>query len=442
MTEDSIDVGQWCHNLATELFPICRSITGNGVRQTLRKLASLLNGFSIHEVPSGTRCLDWTVPDEWNITDAYIITPNGRKICDFQRNNLHVLGYSEPVHLNLTREELLPHLYSRPEQPDAIPYVTSYYKRRWGFCLTQRELDTLPAGSYEVVINSTLSPGHLTYGELLIPGESKEEVFLSTYICHPSMGNNELSGPCVTTALARWINSLPNRRYTYRIVFVPETIGSIVYISRNLETLKDRVIAGFVVNCCGDERAYSYLPTRLGNTLSDRIALHVMRQEPSGFIHYSYRDRGSDERQYCSPGVDLPMASIMRSKYGSYPEYHSSMDDLSFITPRGLAGGFERLRFVIEGLERNRTYCTTILGEPNLGSRGLYPTLSQGGSASAASIRNMMDLLAYCDGKHDLLQIADIIGCPIWHLYDLVNTLKSHGLIVDLVSPIIKSETK
>ncbi len=429
MTDAAINIGEWCHALATELFPICRSITGNGVRQTLARLALHLPSMVVHEVPSGTRCLDWTVPDEWNIRDAYILAPDGQKLCDFQRHNLHVVGYSEPVDAILSLEELRPHLYTRPDLPDAIPYVTSYYKRRWGFCLTQRDFDSLRPGQYRVVIDATLAPGSLTYGEVLIPGETGEEVLLSTYICHPSMGNNELSGPVVAAALARWIGSLPQRRYSYRILFIPETIGSIVYISRNLKELRERVRAGFIVNCCGDERVYSFLPSRAGDTLSDRMALHVLRHHASDFVRYDFSDRGSDERQYCSPGVDLPIASIMRSKYSAYPEYHTSLDDLSLITPRGLAGAYDAFSRSILGIERNRRYRTTVLGEPNLGSRGLYPTLSQVGGAGAAKIRYMMDVLAYSDGEHDLLAIADIIGCPIWELYDILRSLVENELL-------------
>jgi aminopeptidase-like protein len=422
-----LQAGVAMHALAAELFPICRSITGNGVRQTLEILRRELPKLKVFEVPSGTTCFDWVVPPEWNIRDAYIIDPSGRKIVDFKAHNLHVVGYSTPIDATLSLEELRPHLYSLPDQPDAIPYVTSYYKERWGFCLTHEQLQTLQPGGYRVKIDSTLAPGSLTYGELVIPGDEPGEVFLSTYVCHPSMGNNELSGPVVTTALAKWLQSLPRRRYTYRIVFIPETIGSIVYLSRNLEALKQRVIAGFNVTCMGDDRAYSYLPTRLGGTLADRAALHVLRHQAGDFVRYTYLDRGSDERQYCSPGVDLPVASIMRSKYATYPEYHTSKDDLSFITPSGLGGGFEALRKAVMAVEANAAYRATTPGEPNLGSRGLYPTLST--KDTARQVRSMMNVLAYADGAHDLLDVADMLEVPVWDLAPIAATLEQHGLL-------------
>jgi aminopeptidase-like protein len=419
--------GQAMHDLATELFPICRSITGNGVRKTLDILARELPELKTFEVPSGTTCFDWTVPPEWNIRDAYIIDPAGRKIVDFKVNNLHVVGYSTPVEATLSLDELRPHLYSLPDQPDAIPYITSYYKERWGFCLTHRQLQALQPGDYSVKIDSTLAPGNLTYAELLIPGAEESEVFLSTYVCHPSMGNNELSGPVVTTALARWLQTLPERRYSYRIVFIPETIGSIVYLSRNLDLLKQRVIAGFNVTCIGDDRAYSYLPTRLGGTLADRTALHALKHHAGEFERYSYLDRGSDERQYCSPGSDLPVASIMRSKYAMYPEYHTSKDDLSLITPSGLAGGFEALRKAVRAVEANAVFRATTPCEPNLGKRGLYPTLST--KDTARQMRAMMTVLAYADGRHDLLSVADMLAVPVWDLAPIAAKLHEHGLL-------------
>jgi aminopeptidase-like protein len=427
--ETAGDVGHWCYNLAAELFPICRSITGDGVRHTLQKLSLALPGLTIHEVPSGTRCLDWVVPDEWNIRDAYIVAPDGRKLCDFKQHNLHVVNYSVPVDRTVTLDELKQHLHTLPQQPEAIPYVTAYYARSWGFCMAYREYEKLAPGAYRVVIDSTLEPGHLTYGEWLLPGTTPNEIFLSTYVCHPSMANNELSGPVVATALARWIATLPSRRYSYRLVFIPETIGSIVYISRHVQTLRERVKSGFVITCCGDERTYSYLPSRLGDTLADRIALHVLQHHVGDFGRYPYRERGSDERQYCSPGVDLPMASIMRSKYAAYPEYHNSLDDLSLVSAEGLAGGYDVLRRAIEALENNLFYRTTVLGEPNLGSRGLYPLVSPAGGRQTNEIRNFLDVLAYSDGSCDLLAIADRIGCPIWTLYDTVRSLRSHQLL-------------
>lgn len=423
--------GAAMHALATELFPICRSITGDGVRQTLKILRHRVP-LTVHEVPSGTKAFDWTVPPEWNIRDAYVLDDRGERVIDFRRNNLHVVGYSVPVDVTLPLCELQEHLHSLEEQPTAVPYVTSYYAERWGFCLTHEQRLGLADGMYRAVVDSTLEPGSLTYGELIIPGESEDEVFLSTYICHPSMANNELSGPVVLTFLAEWIVRAP-RRYTYRLVYVPETIGALTYLSRNLDALRERVVAGFEVTCIGDDRAYSYLPSRAGGTLADRAALKVLNDVHPGFVAYSYLDRGSDERQYCSPGVDLPVASVMRSKYREYAEYHTSLDDLELVTPAGLQGGFGVLRDCLELLERDRVYRTTCLGEPQLGKRGLYPSL--GTRDTHAAVGAMLDLLAYADGTRDLIAISEAIGVPAASLYPLIDVLVEQGLLGEVDGP-------
>lgn len=426
MTGNGVNEGQEMHALARKLFPICRSITGEGIRETLNILNQELPNLSIYSVPSGTNAFDWTVPDEWTIRSAHLIDPDGEKVIDFANNNLHLVGYSEPVSCTIALEDLQKHLYSLPNQPKAIPYVTSYYRRRWGFCLSHDQRAELKDGYYRVEIDSDIRPGHLNYAELLIPGDTEKEIFLSTYVCHPSMANNELSGPLVTTWLSKYIMSKP-RRYSYRIVFIPETIGSLVYLASHLDEMKANIVAGFNVTCVGDERCYSYVPSRLGASLSDRVAKHVLEHIDPDYKSYSYLDRGSDERQYCAPGVDLPVATITRSKYHEYPEYHTSLDNLDLITPQGLQGSLEALQHCIEVLEANRKWRMTVKGEPQLGKRGLYPTLSVHDGIPPAQI--LMNLIAYCDGEHDLLEIGEIIGVAAWRLIPLIDTLVKEGLL-------------
>lgn len=424
-TQEAGPVGM--HDLARRLFPICRSITGDGVRQSLRILQEYLPQLKMMEVPTGTPCFDWIVPEEWNISEAQLIAPDGSVIADFAVNNLHVVSYSEPVDLHLSLEELQSHLHSEPHFPEAIPYITAYYKRSWGFCIPHRERQNLKEGQYRAIIRSTLKKGHLTYGELIIPGSTSHEVLLSTYICHPSLANNEISGPVVATFLARYLQSLPDRRCTYRIIFIPETIGAIVYLSRHLEHLKAHVIAGFVLSCVGDDRAYSYLESRLGNTLADKIAKHVLDHLQPDYVRYSYLKRGSDERQFCWPGVDLPVCSVMRTRYGSYPEYHTSLDDLTLISEAGLQGAFRVLKHCLDCLEHTITYRTTVLCEPQLMRRQLYPAIGRRGIA--ASSRVLVDILAYSDGKNDLIDVANILGRPAWELFQAFKTLEDHELL-------------
>ena len=417
------------HAWMSDIFPITRSLTGPGVRQTLNYLSTKVDDeLQTHAVPSGTPAFDWTVPNEWTFRDAWVENEAGERIIDAQINNLHVVGYSEPVDEWMDLEALQEHLYSQPEQPEAIPYVTSYYKRRWGFCLSEQQRQALKPGRYRAVVDADLQPGVLNYGELVIAGDTDQEVFLSTYICHPSMANNELSGPVVTTAIAQWLQSLPTRRYTYRIVFIPETIGSLVYLSQHLEHLKRHVVAGFNVSCIGDDRCYSYLPSRAGNTLADRAAQHALEHIDENYVRYTWLDRGSDERQYCAPGVDLPVATIMRSKYGQYPEYHTSLDDLSLVTPSGLEGGYNALKSAIEVIEANGYPVAQVLGEPQLGKRGLYPTISPKGSADCEE-KAMMNLLTYADGQRDLIEIADLIGVRVQELGEIVERLVRAELV-------------
>jgi aminopeptidase-like protein len=427
---DFENCGQVMYRLVTELFPICRSISGNGVRETLRIIQGHIP-IAIHQVPSGTKVFDWTVPKEWNIRDAYIMDESGNKIIDFNDNNLHVLGYSIPVDKTVSLAELQGHLYSREDLPDAIPYVTSYYEERWGFCLTHNQRETLREGFYKVFIDSDITDGVLNYGELIVPGSSEKEIFLSTYICHPSMANNELSGPVVTTFLSKWILQKP-RTYTYRIVFIPETIGSITYLSQNMSVMQRNINAGFVITCIGDNRAYSYLPSRHGSTLADRVALNILNTKHPDFNKYSFLDRGSDERQYCSPGIDLPVVSIMRSKYGTYPEYHTSHDNLDLVSPGGLQGGFEVIKDCLELIEQNKTYRIKCLGEPQLGRRGLYPTV--GSHELNWNISHMMNFIAYADGTNDLIDISNTIRVPVSQIYNIVDKLLTADLLIEVDS--------
>jgi aminopeptidase-like protein len=422
-------IGERMYAWAEDLFPICRSLSGEGVRSTLAYFQSLLPKLTIHEVKSGTQVFDWTVPDEWNIKDAYIADQEGNRVVDFQENNLHVVGYSEAIDVEMSFEELDKYLYSLPDQPEAIPYITSYYKKRWGFCLSHKlreQLQKSPKKNYKVRIDSSLAPGSLTYGELLIPGKSKKEILLSTYICHPSMANNELSGPIVVTALAQWL-SQQESDYSYRLLFIPETIGSIIYIHKNLDTLKSLVKAGFVVSCVGDNRDYSYVASRKGDTLADRAAKHVLNNHVTSYTSYSYLERGSDERQYCSPGVDLPVCSICRTKYGQYPEYHTSLDNLELITAEGLEGAFSVYKKVIQLLEANAFYKVTTPCEPQLGKRGLYPTIST--KDTKAQIATMMNVIAYADGDNDLIALAEKIGACATDLIPIVEKLLAAELL-------------
>ena len=422
-------IGEEMYRLCEKLFPICRSITGNGVRETLRILQARVPEITIHEVPSGTRTFDWTVPKEWNIRDAWIKNGKGEKILDFQETNLHVVGYSLPVDKYITLEELLPLIHTQSDQPDVIPYVTSYYKEQYGFCMTQNQKDALIEDTYHIYIDSELKDGSLTYGEIIIPSTegSEDEIFLSTYVCHPSMANNELSGPAVTIYLAKWILARKRRRYNYRIIFIPETIGSITYLSRHLTEMKQRIRAGFNISCVGDDRTYSYVASRYGNTLADKVAKNVLSFRYPAYKQYSFLQRGSDERQYNSPGIDLPVCAVCRSKYGEYSEYHTSKDDMGLVSPSGLRGSYEVYHDMIEVLEYNHKYKVNCLGEPQLGRRGLYPTVSRKGNYDA--VRGVTNFIAYADGMNDLIDISNMIQIPSQELLPIIDKLQEVRLI-------------
>lgn len=419
--------GQPLYDLTKRLFPICRSITGNGVRETLSILQEHIP-LTQHEVPSGTAVFDWTVPDEWNIRDAYIKNPKGKKIVDFQENNLHVLGYSEPINTKLSLEELKENLYTLPDQPNAIPYVTSYYKRRWGFCLTHEQFEQLEEEEYEVVIDSTLEPGHLTYGELIVEGQTSDEILLTTHVCHPSMANNELSGPVIATYLAKHLLELEQKpKYTYRFLFLTETIGAITYLSKHIDHLKQNVKGGYVLTCLGAPGHYSYLHTRKENQLTDRATKHVLKNSGVEFKEYSYLTRGSDERQFNAPGVDLNLGSLMKVKYAEFPEYHTSKDDLDFVTVDALYGSYEMFLKCFAVLELNDTHRMTVLCEPQLGKYGLFPSLSAKDVVN--EIMTITNLIGYLDGEEDLIWLADKMGKYLPELEDWIKKLLKAGLI-------------
>ena len=423
-------LGHEMHGWCRDLFPINRSLTGEGNRSTLQYLSARLeNKLSLMSVSTGEVFFDWTVPKEWKVREAWIADETGNKVVDFVNNNLHLVGYSQPINQWLDLAHLQTHLHSLPDQPDAIPYVTSYYQPTWGFCLTHNNRNSLRSGKYHVYIDSELEDGQLDYAEILIPGQTHKEVLLSSYICHPSLANNELSGPVLLTALSRWLLSQSDNYYTYRIVFVPETIGSIVYIAKNLSRLKKHTYAGYVITCVGDNNGYSFVPSRNGSTPSDHMAQHILKHSGSDYCKYTWLDRGSDERQYCAPGIDLPIASVMRSKYGEYAEYHSSLDNLDYISPQGLKGSFDIYRRIILGFEANIYPVSKFLCEPQLGKRNLYNNLSIKSHFNQDTSATLLNILTYADGGHTLLDIAEILNIPIWELTVHSKLLVNRGLI-------------
>jgi len=428
-------LGNSIYDFVKQIFPICRSIMGDGNRQTLSLIREQIP-IQIHEVPTGYTAYDWEVPKEWKINDAYVLSPGGQKIIDFKKNNLHVVNYSIPVDMEIDLSELQEHLHSTAKLPDAIPYVTSYYDRKWGFCLSETQRESLVDGKYKVYIDSDHVDGSLSYGELIIPGETDEEIFLTSYICHPSMANNECSGPAVLTFLAKWLMNR-NNKYTYRIVFAPETIGAIIYISKNYDALTNNVIAGFNLSCVGDNRGYSFMPSRLGNTLADKTVQHVLENYVESYTKHSFLYKGSDERQYCHPKVDLPLVSIMRSKYGTFPEYHTSKDDLNFVSPEGLAGGFSIAKKCIEALEINEKYENCITCEPKMSKRDLRPKdwhnrHSGGKEDMRKNVRDMMNVMFYCDGDHDLIDLSNKIEIPFHKCQEYIKLLRNNGIIREM----------
>ena len=419
------DAGERMHALATRLFPVCRSITGDGVRETLGEVARRIV-LEIHEVPSGTQVLDWTVPDEWNIRDAYIATVDGRRVVDFGESNLHVVSYSENVRKEMTLEDLLPHLHVHAERPDWIPYRTSYYNRNWGFCLSRKQLDALEDGTYEVVIDSTLGPGSLTYGECFLPGESDDEIILTTHVCHPSLANDNVSGIVLLTQLGVALAEL-ERRYSYRLLFIPGTIGSITWLARN-ESRISRLTGGLVIACVGDSAPLSYKRSRRGDSPIDRAAAHVVGK--SGGRIMDFVPWGWDERQFNSPGFDIPVGCLTRSLEGEFPEYHSSADDLELISADRLETALQAALAILDALEHDRTYRNlSPRGEPQLGKRRLYRGL--GGADPGTEQLALLWVLNQSDGSHTLLDIAERSGLAFSDIRRASDALLDAGLLVE-----------
>jgi aminopeptidase-like protein len=413
-----------------KLWPISRSLTGDGNRETFAILGDLID-LKISEVPSGTKCFDWTVPPEWNIKEAWIKNSKGEKIIDFSKNNLHILGYSEPFDGVVSFEELKPHLHSLPEQPGLIPYLTSYYQRRWGFCLSHNQFLALDnSEAYSVFIDSSLNEhGSMTIGEAVVKGKSENEVLFSTYICHPSLANNELSGPLVSAFIYHNLKELKNLKYTYRFIFVPETIGSIYSLSVKGDYWKKNLRAGFVLTCIGDEGKFTYKKSRIGNSLPDRAALTILNQTEKEFNVVDFFPSGSDERQYCSPGFNLPVGSLMRTMYGKYPEYHTSGDNKDFISFEAMEKSVLKYLEIIELLERNEKYVNKIpYCEPQLGKRGLYPTLGSQ-KVSEDFVETMMWILNLADGSNDLISISEKSKIPVRQLIPVIDKLIDNGLL-------------
>ena len=423
--EKKQDSGKKMYSLMERLYPLTRSITGNGTRQTLNIIKEYIP-IIINEVPTGTPVFDWIIPKEWNITDAYVKNSKGERVIDFKKNNLHVLSYSQPVNTKMTLEELKPHLYTLPEQPDVIPYMTTYYKEGWGFCLSHQSFSGLKEDMYEVVIESTLSQGSLTYAELYIKGETKDEIIFSSYICHPSMCNDNLSGPVLLTALVEGMIG-KKHRYSYRFLLVPETIGALAWLSRNDNNLAS-VKGGLVITCVGDSGDMTYKRSKQGDAYIDKVVEKVLRDTGSPHKVIDFFPMGSDERQFCSPGFNLPMGSLVRTLYGCFPEYHTSADDLDFVKAEYLEDSLMRYREVVEVLEWNETYINqSSKGEPRLDKRGLYRAI--GIKTNTKMEEAILWTLSFSDGQYSLLDIANRSSMSFALIKEASMQLVEHGLL-------------
>lgn len=431
---DGIDlsrVGRELHQFAADLYPICRSITGDGIRQTLRAIQQRIP-LQISEVPTGTRAFDWTVPKEWNIRDAYIKGPDGTRVVDFHRCNLHVLNYSNPIHATLPLQDLKPRLFTLPDRPDWIPYRTSYYKEDWGFCLSHTQMRELPDGEYEVCIDSTLENGHLSYGECFLPGRLTDEVLISCHACHPSLANDNLSGLTVATFLAHALSG-QDLRYSYRFLFLPGTIGAITWLSRN-QAAAERIRHGLVLTCIGDRGNFHYKKSRRGDAEIDRAAAHVLKHSTKSAEILEFSPYGYDERQYCSPGFNLAVGCLMRSVWGTFPEYHTSADNLEFIHGEQLGESLRVCASILDVLEHNQRYKNlNPFCEPQLGRRNLYP--STGGDNLADDINARLWTLNLSDGDHSLLDIAERSGLPFAKIQMAAKALEKGGLLEIIPDP-------
>jgi aminopeptidase-like protein len=428
----SEDLGKEIYNFMVELYPICRSITGEGVRETLRAIRKRIP-LEMHEVPSGTKVFDWTVPQEWNVSDAYIMNQEGKRVVDFKAHNLHLMSYSSPVRKKMPLAELRPHLFTLPDHPEWIPYRTSYYKENWGFCLRHTDLERLPDDEYDVVIDSSLQPGSLTYGECYVPGEISDEILVSCHVCHPSMCNDNLSGITVAVKLAETI-AMRQRRYSYRFLFIPGTIGSITWLAQNEQTVS-RIKHGIVLTGVGDEGNITYKKSRQGNAEIDRAMAHVLRHSGETSTIIDFFPYGYDERQYCSPGFDLPVGCFMRAPHGQYPEYHSSADNLGFVKAECLVQSYGRCLEVLELLEGNRAYMNqNPKCEPQLGRRGLYRAVA-GQQEKQWTELALFWVLNASDGHHTLLDIAERADLPFRKIQSAADALLEVGLLKECPRP-------
>jgi aminopeptidase-like protein len=423
--KDLAQLGQELHRFAEELYPLCRSISGDGLRRTLSMIQDRI-ALRLSEVPTGTAVFDWTVPKEWNIRDAFIKDKHGNRVVDFQACNLHVLNYSRPVHAKMSLNELKPHLFTIPANPEWIPYRTSYYKEDWGFCLSHNQMLALEDGEYEVCIDSTLQDGQLSYGECFLPGRITEEILISCHACHPSLANDNLSGLTVATFLAHFLSGR-DLRYSYRFLFIPGTIGAITWLAQN-RAAAERIRHGLVLTCIGDKGRFHYKKSRQGTAEIDRAVGHVLTNSSESPEFLEFSPYGYDERQYCSPGFNLPVGCLMRSVWGSFPEYHTSADNLEFIHPQQLAESFRMCTAIFDVLENNQRYRNlSPYGEPQLGKRNLYH--STGGAGVGEDLHARLWVLNLSDGNFSLLDIAERSGIPFTKISQAADLLCQAGLL-------------